>query len=233
MTGWFIVVSGLVLFIIPATSLGADPAPSVPLPAETINQILSFIFAGAGLLAFGAIVYGAVQYTFAAGNSSLQSDAKDRIWQALVGLLLLVSSFLILKTINPQLVNNPSISVLSPGPGTTTSSICKEPCTTGECLPGGFCRVCSLNCGPDAGCVFDEGGNPSCKACPVAVLQQCASGEVCKFQNNRPYCAPKRCGDNNKSGPCPNKDEECVPFPGLTSQDRLWGCVKSPNGAPR
>ena len=33
----------------------------------------------AGMLAFGMIIYGAIQYTVSAGNTTQQSDARDRI----------------------------------------------------------------------------------------------------------------------------------------------------------
>ena len=58
-----------------------------------------------GVLAFGAIVYGGVKYTVAAGNPGGQSEGKEWIKGALLGLLLLVSAYIVLRTINPKLVN--------------------------------------------------------------------------------------------------------------------------------
>jgi len=59
----------------------------------------------AGLLAFGAIVYGGVKYVTSAGNPSSQGEAKEWMWSALLGLLLLICAYLILATINPNLVH--------------------------------------------------------------------------------------------------------------------------------
>jgi hypothetical protein len=58
-----------------------------------------------GVLAFGAIVYGGVLYAISMGNPSRQSEGKEWIQSALIGLLLLAGATLILKTINPDLVN--------------------------------------------------------------------------------------------------------------------------------
>ncbi|MEK9180481.1 MAG: hypothetical protein AAB897_03655 [Patescibacteria group bacterium] len=69
-----------------------------------IDDIYRFSLFSAGILAFGAIVYGGIKYTFAAGNPSGQSEGKEWVKGALLGLLLLAGAYLILRTINPQLV---------------------------------------------------------------------------------------------------------------------------------
>jgi hypothetical protein len=56
-----------------------------------------------GVLAFGIIVYGGVKYMASAGNPSGQSDAKEWIEAALLGLLLLVGAYFVLHVVNPQL----------------------------------------------------------------------------------------------------------------------------------
>jgi len=56
-------------------------------------------------LAVGAIVWAGLKYAMAAGNPGTQSDARDQILQALLGLLLLFGAYVILYTINPNLVN--------------------------------------------------------------------------------------------------------------------------------
>ena len=58
-----------------------------------------------GILAFGAVVYGGVLYAVSAGNPSKQTEGKEWIEAALLGLLLLAGAYLILFTINPNLVN--------------------------------------------------------------------------------------------------------------------------------
>lgn len=75
-------------------------------PAEFINTVYRVALVFGGLIAFGAIVYGAALYTMAAGDTEKHSEARDRITQALLGLLLLLGAYLILQTINPSLVLN-------------------------------------------------------------------------------------------------------------------------------
>lgn len=81
---------------------------------EMVGSLYAFSISVGAVLAFGAIVYGAVKYAIARGNPADQSDAKDRITQALLGLLLLLGAYLILNTINPQLttLNLPSLQNL-------------------------------------------------------------------------------------------------------------------------
>ena len=56
-----------------------------------------------GITALGVLVFAGVRYISSAGNASAQEDAKKWIWDAILGLLLLLASFLILNTINPDL----------------------------------------------------------------------------------------------------------------------------------
>ncbi len=83
--------------------------PNVPSvqnnPGAWVGGFYQFSLMIAGLLAFGMIVYAGLRYTFAAGNPSTQSDARDQILQALLGVLLLLGAFIVLTTINPNLIN--------------------------------------------------------------------------------------------------------------------------------
>lgn len=73
-------------------------------PATYVATIYKFSIGIAGLLALAIIVYGGIQYTASAGNPSLQGESKDMIRQAIFGVILLLSAYLILRTINPELV---------------------------------------------------------------------------------------------------------------------------------
>ena len=72
---------------------------------EIIRYIYMFALGAAGFVALLAILIGAIMYIFSAGNPSKAKDAKDRIMSALLGILILLASVLILRTINPDLVN--------------------------------------------------------------------------------------------------------------------------------
>ena len=74
-------------------------------PGAYIKNFYQLALMLAGLLAFGAIVFGGIKYAVARGNPSGESEAKQWIWSALLGLILLASAYIILSTINPSLVN--------------------------------------------------------------------------------------------------------------------------------
>jgi len=82
------------------------------------------IFLG-GLATFIVLVIAGFQYLSSAGNTEKMRDAKSRIQSAGFGLILLLSSVLILNTINPQLtqLRMPSIEGISPGSLNITGEI--------------------------------------------------------------------------------------------------------------
>ncbi len=84
-------------------------------PGSFIANFYQFALMIGGVLAFGVIVYGGIRYMASAGNPSGQSDAKEWIEAALLGLLLLVGVYFILSVINPQLLNLnlPSLTPIS------------------------------------------------------------------------------------------------------------------------
>jgi len=61
------------------------------------------LFIGA-LIAFGSFIYGGVRYLISAGSPIGQKDAQSQISAGILGLIILISAFIILNTINPQLV---------------------------------------------------------------------------------------------------------------------------------
>lgn len=72
-----------------------------------INQLIAwfyyFIVATAGFAAFVMLVWGGFTWLTSIGNPTRISDAKDRIFKAILGLLLILASYLILQIINPDL----------------------------------------------------------------------------------------------------------------------------------
>lgn len=72
---------------------------------EVIRYIYIFALAAVGVVALLSMLIGAVQYVLSAGNATKASDAKDRIFSAVLGIILLLASVMILRTINPDLVN--------------------------------------------------------------------------------------------------------------------------------
>ncbi|MDO8495616.1 MAG: hypothetical protein Q7S32_03845 [bacterium] len=82
---------------------------------DCISQIYTWSLTIVGIAAFVQIVYGGWQVLTAFGNTGKVGEAMSRISNAVLGIVLLFSSYLILKTINPNLVGGevalPNITV--------------------------------------------------------------------------------------------------------------------------
>src|SRR3989344_1902156 len=92
--------------------LGDCPDPSTSIP----NYIIRFYQFGvgiAGILAVGMIVVGAITISLS-GAIDKQKEGKDMIKSAIWGIALLLGSYLILNTINPELtkLKDPDIPIL-------------------------------------------------------------------------------------------------------------------------
>ncbi len=72
-----------------------------------LNRLIAwfyyFIVGISGLAAFFMLIWGGVVWLTSAGNPSKIGEAKDRITSAFLGLLIVLSSWLILRVINPDL----------------------------------------------------------------------------------------------------------------------------------
>ena len=112
-------------------------------PVAIVANVYEFAFLLGGLLAFGSILYGAIKYIISRGNPSGQSDAKDAITQAFLGLLLLLGAYLILATVNPDLVTLklPTLEPLKERPASTTGGPVCGGSTPGKCPEGATCKL--------------------------------------------------------------------------------------------
>ncbi|MEA3293186.1 MAG: hypothetical protein U9P88_01840 [Patescibacteria group bacterium] len=68
-----------------------------------VKYVFVFILITGGLLCLGIITYGGAIYLTSSGNISIIADAKKRIFEGFLGLMILLLSYLILFTINPAL----------------------------------------------------------------------------------------------------------------------------------
>lgn len=94
---------------------GLPGISEVPKGTELPSYIRYLFIFGLSLVAFlalGQMMLGGIHYILAAGNVADKIAAKDTIQQALLGLGLLLVSYLLLRTINPDLVNlkNPNLT---------------------------------------------------------------------------------------------------------------------------
>ncbi|HDJ30395.1 MAG TPA: hypothetical protein ENF31_00280, partial [bacterium] len=96
-----------------------------------INYIIHLLFWVAGILALGALIYAGIRYLTAGGNVNTIIESRNQILSVFLGLLILFSSFIILKTLSPQFITLqtkgiPPVKPLiqpspPPTPGQTTS----------------------------------------------------------------------------------------------------------------
>jgi len=123
MVGIILIVMISAFFAISAHATTISISPNIPGltnvstagPAGWVAGFYKFALIFAGILAFGSIVYGGFKYATSAGNASKQAEGRSWIWSALIGLLLLAGAWLILYTINPNLVKlqNPGLSMVN------------------------------------------------------------------------------------------------------------------------
>ncbi len=176
------VVQGLSYVLIMGTPVLAFAQESfiVPIPgANDPNDIAGYVKAlftyavGLGaLLAMVMIVIGALQYTLSEAVTN-KEDARDRIKQAIWGLILLLASVLILRTINPDIVKLENIflktATLSPSPTVNSPTANTNPPGENFCGNGVVDEGEKCDPGPTGG-----GGKVGC-----STGQVCLSCKVC------------------------------------------------------
>lgn len=85
-----------------------------PLP-DYVKYIFNFFIATAGLIGFVALVVAGIRYLTSSGNVERLRKAKKQFIAALLGILLLLFSFLILTTINPELITFKQLTIAPAG----------------------------------------------------------------------------------------------------------------------
>ncbi|MEK7201709.1 MAG: pilin, partial [Patescibacteria group bacterium] len=83
------------------------PLPSGKVCGQNPNALIAwiyyFIVGIAGLAAFVMLVFGGIQWLTSGAIPSQAGEARDKIRNAILGLLLVLASFLIIQVINPEL----------------------------------------------------------------------------------------------------------------------------------
>jgi len=72
--------------------------------SQYIVGLYNFLLSIVGIVAVMMLIIGGMKYITAAGNASIVGDAKDTIWNAIFGLLLALLSWVIVSTINPDVL---------------------------------------------------------------------------------------------------------------------------------
>jgi len=97
----------------------APTSPFTPL-VNYLKYVYNFGITVVGVILFALFVKGGIKYFTSTGNPARMKDAKEDINKALLGILIVFSSYLILNTINPQLVIFPVFNIQPISPTTTS-----------------------------------------------------------------------------------------------------------------
>ncbi len=119
----FIVTTALFLLLQASTAFALEvnyiPIPGAPTIdgsssfIDYINYFFMFMVVAAGLIAVFSMVISGLKILLAAGNPSTISAAREQILGSILGIALLMTSFIILRTINTELIT----------PGTTPETV--------------------------------------------------------------------------------------------------------------
>ena len=115
----FFTLSNILLFLAPMVA-NAQYTPLAPLSSNakeltSLGGYLSDLFllgiGLAGVLAVIMLVVAGIQFIGGASSESQRKDAKERIWAAILGLLIALGSWMLLNTIDNNLVAVPDASL--------------------------------------------------------------------------------------------------------------------------
>jgi len=90
---------------------GIKPETVTTALPEYVKYVFNLAIATFGLVVLSVLLWGGFLYLTSAGKPEKLKEAKDRIVSAFLGLIVLLSSYIILTTINPQLVIFPALSL--------------------------------------------------------------------------------------------------------------------------
>jgi len=113
-------ISFLVLLSLVSFSFAAEEGEKV---ASWVSGLVKWTIRLAGLISFLALLYGGGLYLFSAGSVDAIKRARHQVIAGIGGLIIITTSYLVLQTINPQILGGispttpPDITDVSP-PGT-------------------------------------------------------------------------------------------------------------------
>ena len=105
-----------------------DFTGDIPVDSQILFKYLSawygFVVGAVGILATVIIMWGGFKWLTSRGNAAAISDAKDRIWSAIIGLVLVFLSYNLLYLINPRLltITLPDLKTVAGSHGFVTQS---------------------------------------------------------------------------------------------------------------
>ncbi len=104
-------------------TLGSDTT----LP-EYLKYVFNFAIMISGVIALAVLIWGGVLYLISTGNPAKMKEAREEIFGGTIGLVILLSSYIILHIINPGLLtfNLPPLNAIIPGEAETSTPLTIE-----------------------------------------------------------------------------------------------------------
>lgn len=203
----------------------------------------------AGLAAI-MIVIGGVQYATAAGNPKAIGSAKETIVSAIVGLVVVVTSYLILGLFGTQFTNlkEPDLPTVTVGENDNDNRVSYYCDSTGHCAMDILGNSSSRDCtGPgdlNKPCEYNPPGPGLPTDCSARSLSECEEDSECKIcttPNGSEFCVFKseNCGTSCTGNCLPDMayetcltteelcNEACDPLPGEFSNGQCSGCGRA------
>lgn len=158
----------------PITTLAAIPlevgigsTSSVNDFGEYLNGVYTFITSSIGIIAAVMIMFNGMRWVTAGGNSENISVARGGITNAIIGLIIALTSYVLLYAINPALVSTATPTVASinfTASGTESgtgacSPVTSGPCTVENLMAAGFSETAATQA--SSICGAESGGNPN------------------------------------------------------------------------
>jgi len=189
----------------PQVSIGTDivagtsytPDGSTSMIAKYIRAIYKYAIGIVGILAAVVLMIGGVMWIVAGGNATAIGEAKSWIGASLTGLVLALSSYLILATINPALVDLKTTGIKTVEPVINQSTLqIGSPCTINiapYCVEGlecknGKCAITDLTTQQCQASNYSWNESTNCNGATYSDLLCSCKGSK---PNNYKCCTPK------------------------------------------
>ncbi len=132
----FLFVGVLALALTPLLTYAADFVPLAPIPnldtsenatiGSYVNSVFLLVISVAAMLAVIRIVIGGFQYMTQTASVTKTASAVNTIRDAVIGLLLLLGSFVILSTVNEQILSLDALNFTKLGPSQAVQDAIKN-----------------------------------------------------------------------------------------------------------
>jgi len=190
--------------------------------AEYIAAVFRYALSIGGILATVMVVYGGAKWLLAAGDSGKISEAKSTITNAVLGLILLLGSYTILVTVNPEITRLRALKLPKVERAILASNWCEDQdLNTVKVTP------VSGQCGRKGTIEPREGAGPVTS--DMCTFQTCPQEQVCSGFGGTFEC--RSCGDIDdnrlEAWRLTEDDAGCAPFAPRAAGGRFQYCFFS------